>query len=285
MPGLGLATLLPLLNDLHAGRHSELTATAAGRNAGLVAVATTTVAIAAAIADLDEKICPIVRELDRSRTDRRWHAFRAACDTAAQHTARLADTITSAAGDALLVVTDLEPLQYTGSITARHGLYVFAGPCTCRRCGQLGDRLRLCRPFDDVTDVTCVRPGSVTAAPLAEPTDLPAARFAALLRAAIATVSTPVEAVPAATLIHAMALLAGRTRLVLSTWSEAVNRRLCGPPITALDGTFAPRHSDAINDRLDRAAAGLTTLQQQLRDAAATLRDISAEPPHAATAR
>ena len=283
MPGLGLATLLPLLSDLHAGRHPELTATAAGRNAGLDALATTTAAIAAAIADLDEKICPIVRELDRSRTDRRWHTFQATSNAASRHTARLAGTITSAANDALLVVTDLEPVQYTGSITSRHGLYMFAGPWTCRRCSRLGDRLRLCRPFDDVTDVTCVRPSSVTAAPLAEPVDLPTARLAALLHAAIATVPTPVDAACAATLVHAMTVLTGRTRLVLSTWSEEINRRLSGRPITALDGTFAPRHRDAITGRLGHAASGLATVLPQLRVAAATLQDISARPPHPAT--
>lgn len=226
-----------------------------------------------------------MRELDRSRTDRRWHKFQAASNAASRHTARLAATITSAARDALLVVTDLEPVKYTGSITSRHGLYVFAGPCPCRRCNRLGDRLRLCRPFDDVTDVTCVRPSSVTAAPLAEPVDLPAARFAALLRAAVVTVPAPVEAAPAATLMHAMALLTGRTRLVLSTWSEEVNQRLSGRSITALDGTFAPRHRDGITGRLGHAAAGLATVLPQLRDAAATLQDISAGPPHAATPR
>lgn len=52
---------------------------------------------------------------------------------------RLTDPITSVAGDALRVVSVLEPVQSAGSFSRRHGIYVFAGPCTCRRCGRQGD--------------------------------------------------------------------------------------------------------------------------------------------------
>jgi hypothetical protein len=183
--------LLPLLNILHADQQAALTATAAGRNAGLVALAETTATLAASIADLDEKICPIVRELDRSRTDRRWHQFQATSNAASRYAGRLSDTISAAAAEALLVVTDLEPVRYCGSITARHGTYVLAGPCDCYRCRYNRGRLRLCRPFENVSDVTCVRPGSVTAAPLHEPTGLPTQTFATALRRAIRSLPTP----------------------------------------------------------------------------------------------
>jgi hypothetical protein len=281
--GLSTATVIDLLNALRADLRPELTVTAADRSAGIAASAVATSAIAGAIAGLDEKICPVAPELQQSRTDPRWRQVQACCEQASQHAARLADRIALLTRETLFVVTDMEPVLYQGSITWRHGVHVLAGPCDCRRCGHRGDRLRLSKLLGDCRDLKCVRRNSVTATQPAESTVLPAEQISVVLRTAISALPIPVPTEHAVRLIQNMTLFTGRTRTVVDTWSLAVEKRLSGRFLSALDGHDPMSYRDTIVSQLDQVSTELGTVQDGLRRATELVRTISADPPQAAT--
>ena len=251
MSGFGLRTVLPLLSGLHADEHRDLTATAAGRHAGLTAVAAATRALTGAVTALAAK-----------------HRGLAAADLTAPGSSAVADDIAAAARDALLIVTDMEPMIYAGSLTRRHGPHVLAGPCDCRRCGPNSSRLRLTRPFDAIPDMHCVRVASVQPAPVDEPDGLPDGQITALLDAAAAALPDALTDDRAEALLFSAALLTGRTRFVLRSWQQTIDQRLSDRFITSLDGAFAPWRRDTLVQRLDRAGATLHALQAHLREAA-----------------
>jgi hypothetical protein len=282
--GLNTATVIDLLNRLHADRNPELTVTAAGRSAGITAAAAATASLAAAIADVADAVCPLLAETDRARTDRRWHDLRHACDQATQHTAPLAHKLTALAAEALLVVTDMEPVHYRGSITSRHGTHVLAGPCNCRLCHHRGDRLRLSLLLEDLDDLICVRPRSVTASP-DEPHDLPVAELGAALHEAVDAVPPGVTTGHAIGLVQNLTLFTGRTRTVVTSWATTIDRRLHGRFITSLDSTNPDARRDHLTSRLEQAGTGLLGAQTELRRAVDTLRAIDAEPPRPAASR
>ncbi|MBO3736664.1 hypothetical protein [Actinoplanes flavus] len=281
MRGLNTATVIDLLNRLRADRNPELTVTAAGRSAGITAAVAATAAIATAIADVTDIICPPGAEPGPARIDGRWNDVRHACDHAAQHTARLAHQLTPLAAGALLVVTDMEPVHYQGSITARHGAHVLAGPCDCRRCGHRGGRLRLSLLLEDLDDLLCVRPRSVTAFP-DEPHDLPIGDLGTALHEAIHALPPVLATGHAISLIQNLMLFTGRTRTVVTSWATAIDQRLHGRFITSLDGTNPASRRDHLTSRLEQADTAFGGVQTELRRAVGTLRAIAADPPRPA---
>lgn len=280
MRGLNTATVINLLNRLRADRHPELAVTAAGRSAGITAAAAATASLASAIADVADTVCPLVAELDRSRIDRRWHDWRHACVQAAQHTAQLANQLTPLAAEALLVVTDMEPVHYQGSIPSRHGPHVLAGPCGCRRCRHRGaaGRLRLSLLLEDLDDLFCVRPRSVTASP-DEPHDVPVGDLRAALHEAVNGLPPVVGTGHAISLVQNLLLFTGRTRTVVTSWATTIDQRLTGRFITSLDGTNPAGRRDHLTSRLDQTSTALGAVQTDLRRAVDTLRAINAEQP------
>ncbi|WP_436528298.1 hypothetical protein [Actinoplanes sp. HUAS TT8] len=227
MRGLNTATVIDLLNRLRADRHLELGVTAAGRSAGIHATATAIASVGAAIAAITDGICPLQTSTDGSRADQCWRDVRDACDQAAQHTARLADQVTRLAAEALLVVTEMEPVHYRGSITSRHGTHVLAGPCDCWRCRHRGDRLRLSLLLEDFDDLVCVRPRSVTAYP-DEPHDLPAADLGDVLHVAVGALPPSLTVGHAIAVVQNLILFTGRIRAVVGFWATTIDARLHG---------------------------------------------------------
>jgi hypothetical protein len=282
--GLNTATVINLLNRLRADRNPELTVTAAGRSAGITAAAAATTAIATAIAGVTDIISPPTAEPGLARTDGRWNDVRHACDDAAQHAARLAYQLTPLPAGALLVVTDMEPVHYQGSITARHGAHVLAGPCNCRRCDyhDTRGRLRLSLLLDDREDLYCVRPRSVTAAP-EEPHGLPIAELGTALHEAVGALPPVLETGHAISLVQNLTLFTGRTRTVVTSWATTIDRRLSGRFITSLDGTNPASRRDHLSRCLHQAGIALGGVQTDLRRAAETLHAIAADPPRPAT--
>jgi hypothetical protein len=256
VPTSGLATALPLISGLRADQHFELAATAAGRHAALTALADITATLTAAIAPLYPQ-----------------PAAGAYPQPAAADIRAAADEIATAAREALQVVAELEPVAYTGSLTNRHGVHTLDGACRCHRCSRPRDRIRLTRPFQQEPPLTCVRPGSVQAAPLDVPLTLPVTELTATIDATLTAPSTG-----AASRLFTAALLLGRTRLVLDSWSATIGQRLSGRFITALDGRFAPQARDGIIARLDRTAEAMSGAQSWLRDAARRARGSAAGP-------
>ncbi|BEL12891.1 hypothetical protein Q0Z83_110820 [Actinoplanes sichuanensis] len=281
MRGLNTATVIDLLNGLRADRNPELTATAAGRSTGIAAAAAATQSLASAITDVADTICTLRADPSRRRTGAHWRDVRHACDLAAERTSGLADQLTGLAAEALLLVTDMEPVHYRGSIPSRHGPHVLAGPCGCRHHQHRGDRLRLSLLLDDLDDLRCVRPRSITAAP-DEPHDLPLAAFDTALREAIAAVAPVPAAHHAICLVQNLSLFTGRTRTVVSSWATTIDQRLHGRFVTSLDGTSPADRHHSLTSGLVQAGATLARVQTDLHSAVTALRAIDAEPPRPA---
>ncbi|MEU8659801.1 hypothetical protein [Actinoplanes philippinensis] len=278
MRGLNTATVIDLLTCLRADRNPELTATAAGRSTGIAAAAAATASLASAIADVAETICPLKADLGQRRTGEHWRDVRHACDLAAERTSGLTDQLSALADEARLLVTDMEPVHYRGSIPSRHGPHVLAGPCGCRRHQHRGDRLRLSLLLEDFDDLLCVRPRSITAAP-DEPHDLPLTAFDTALREAIAAVAPIPAARHAICLVQNLSLFTGRTRTVVTSWVATIDQRLHGRFVTSLDGTSPADRHNGLTSRLVQTGYALGRVQTNLHSAVNALRAIDAEPP------
>ncbi|WIN00022.1 hypothetical protein ACTOB_003697 [Actinoplanes oblitus] len=281
MPGLRACATLDLLNRLRANLNPELTATAADRSASLAQLAGAITAFAEAVAALDRKICP-ASEVEPSRTGPRWRHLQHLTGRAGQQLTTTADIIRAVAGQALLVLPTMEPVQYHGSIATRHGLHALAGPCDCRRCLHRGDRIRLSLLFGDGADLRCVRPASITAATIPVTPKRPADDIRNSLQSSLSALRAPVPVDHATTLLANLALFTGRTRAVTATWPPALEQRLSGRFLTTTDGTDPDRLRDTLTNRTQHAATELGTAHRLLCDAVTTLRGINAQPPPAA---
>jgi hypothetical protein len=274
MAGLNIRTVISLLDDLHPD--PDLIYIALGRQTAVNALAAVVGGIGAAIADLDQKICPTVKEHDRSRKDRRWHSFLTAMDRAARTAGDLDQALQGAAGRCPRVIADGEPVLYHGSLKPQHGLYAIDGPCICDRCEDVFTlQLRPARPGHGLT---CVNPTSISPAPPPHRLDS-GHRLERVLHAEISALPTPIGVDHAVSLVRAMVSVTGRSSFVLNTWHEPMQQRFAyGWWVFDPAGSSARLHLRHILDTLARIGPALTTVQADLRKAIGVLADIGDNP-------
>ena len=283
MAALNSRTVTSVLAGLRAEHHLPILRTALGRQAALNALAALAGGLAAAIADLDEKVCPIENERDRSRKDRRWHSFLTAMDRAARRSHDLDRALQKAAKLCPRAITDLEPVLYHGSLTTAHGEWILTG--SCDDCLDDRDGLTL-RRYGSTLVLTCVNPGSISPAPLTDDTGLHTAESVQrALRAAIDDLAPSIEAEHAVTLVRAMKAITGQVRSTLDTWPDLIRRQLCDSwLLDPTTGGGARHHREHINATLAAVGGALADITAELQQAISALVGISEHPVTAGVA-
>ena len=263
------------LSGLDAEHYGSVIDRAEGRRVALNYLAAVAGAMASAVASLDERICPIDKERERSRRDCRWHSFRAHTDRAARIAYELDQRLRGAAELAPSVLARGETVVYQGSLTAAHGEYVLDGPCVCDNCLDVDGALMLTRPGSHDA-LTCVNPQSITAAPRGPYAGLEVAGYIEpVLTAAIEALPDLIEPEYAVTLVRELRTLAGRAGDMFTTWQQPFRDRLdrfvAGP-----HGDRVRRHRNTIISAVD--SAGMRGVQAGLYQAIRVLTEIGENP-------
>ncbi|WP_436528586.1 hypothetical protein [Actinoplanes sp. HUAS TT8] len=275
---LNTRPVVALLNDFQAD--PNLTYTALGRHAVLTALASVVGGIAAAEATLADKIYPPMSSRRSAGTDRRWRAAAAHLDTTSRTGGELDGALQTAADLCARVITDLEPVEYNGSLRDQHGDYRIDGSCICENCDNQPLTLQL-KPMRPGHVLTCVNLHSISPVPAPHCV----ARYSVLrvervLDATLADLPLPLDATDALHLARSLSVITGKARSMAEPWFELIAERLANRRWMFERGGrgHVRTHTRTIIDTCNRVGPALTGMKADLGRAIGVLAAIEAGP-------
>jgi hypothetical protein len=257
--------------------------TALDRQSVLRSCAEVVTGLGSAIATVDDKVHPPSSIAGRRNTaDGRWAAASVHLDNAARTAGTLGLQLREAARRAGDLITEGEPVQYSGSLTEHHGRYVLLSDCSCEP-GCPGFEIH---HGPRGAALTCVNGSSLY--PVQgngvgwAPSDA-AYRVGRLLDSEPRTLPDILDAEQAVTIVRGLNTITGHALPILASWQKAIAQRLnrrCVLHHNAFDysGTAVRR----LLADLNRINLELTTVRSHLRNAIRALAAIPTDSGQAA---
>jgi hypothetical protein len=252
--------------------------TALDRQSILRSCAEVVTGLGSAIATVDDKVYPPSSIAGRrNKADRRWAAASVDLDDAARTAGTLGYHLLEAARRAGDLITEGEPVRYSGSLREFHGRYTLLGDCSCEP-GCPGFEIHR---GPRGTALKCVNGSSLYPEQGAgigwAPSDA-AYSVGRLLDTEPRKLPDILDVEQAVTIVRGLNTITGRALPVLARWQDAFAKRLdrrCLLHRNTFDyGGAACRRLLADLDRINPA---LTTVRSHLRKAVSTLAEIEAD--------